>query len=804
MDDLLADFVAETREMLEASGGEIVAWENDPSDRSRLDTIFRFVHTVKGNCGFFDFPRLEKLSHAAEDALAECRAGRREADRALVSAVLAIIDRIRDMTDAIEAGEEFAEGGDEVLIAALQPSEEIELGGATVIEETGAATPAMAANDDLEAEKNADGAQKAPRAGVQRSIRLPVDLLDEVMKGVSDMVLARNDLARRLREVGEQPTIDGPFERLSAILADVRDSITRMRMQRLEHLFSSLPRLVRDLSNELGKQVMVDFEGGEVELDREMIEMVRDPLTHIIRNAIDHGIEGPGERLKKGKREIGLLRFAARQSGNQISIVISDDGRGIDCDRLAAKAVAAGLYSQAEVEQMSERRKQHLIFEPGLSTAEKVSSVSGRGVGMDVVRANIERVGGSIDLVSKPGEGTSFHLKLPLTLSIIAALTVGSGGQRYAIPRSYVEEIVFGSSSNVEFAEAGERRLVTFRDKRVPCLSLGDILGTESNEDVIWEEKTLVLVRLASDDVFALAVDRVYDHEDVVVKPIAPAVMDTRLYAGTTLLDDGRPMMLLDMPSIAVLRSLVSEARSNSQVIDEERTVTRRKAAQVMLFLGLDGRCRAARLEMVRRIDTVSRDAIDIDGNRIQAVIDGSIFSLVGLEYGDLPDDKCRLLRLSDGENEVVYAVSEVLDATEITSEIVPLLDDPSIEGVTLIEGRPIPVIDGHALFARHCAAKRDEHPLSCRIPASSDWARTILEPLIEAAGYRVISDESEEADVAIVLAEQEDLPAGTARNTIRLCQDPEDAAAGQDAIYRYDRDGLLAALKQVRQERTA
>lgn len=804
MDDLLADFVAETREMLEASGGEIVAWENDPSDRSRLDTIFRFVHTVKGNCGFFDFPRLERLSHAAEDALAECRAGRREADSALVSAVLAIIDRIRDMTDAIEAGEEFPEGGDEQLIAALQPSEEVEIVGASVIEETIAAAPAMAANDDSTADKAGDGAQKAPRAGVQRSIRLPVDLLDEVMKGVSDMVLARNDLARRLREAGEQPTIDGPFERLSAILADVRDSITRMRMQRLEHLFSSLPRLVRDLSNELGKQVMVDFEGGEVELDREMIEMVRDPLTHIIRNAIDHGIEGPGERLKKGKREIGLLRFAARQSGNQISIVISDDGRGIDCDRLAAKAVAAGIYSQAEVDQMSERRKQHLIFEPGLSTAEKVSSVSGRGVGMDVVRANIERVGGSIDLVSKPGEGASFHLKLPLTLSIIAALTVGSGGQRYAIPRSYVEEIVFGSSSNVEFAEAGERRLVTFRDKRVPCLSLGDILGTESNDDVLWEEKTLVLVRLASDDVFALAVDRVYDHEDVVVKPIAPAVMETRLYAGTTLLDDGRPMMLLDMPSIAVTRSLVSEGRSNSQVVEEDKVVVRRKAQQVMLFLGLDGRCRAARLEMVRRIDTVSREAIDIDGNRKQAVIDGSIFTLVGLEYGDLPEDKCRLLRLSDGENEVVYAVSEVLDATEITNEIVPTPDDSAIEGVTLIQDRPIPVVDGHALFARHCAAKRDEHPLSCRIPASSDWARTILEPLVEAAGYRIVTDEAEEADVAIVLAEQEEVPATTARNTIRLCQDPEDAGDGHDAIYRYDRDGLLAALKQVRQGRTA
>ncbi|HEU4821221.1 MAG TPA: Hpt domain-containing protein, partial [Qipengyuania sp.] len=236
MDELLADFVAETREMLEAIGGELVAWEAEPTGGARLDAIFRFVHTVKGNCGFFDFPRLEKLSHAAEDALAECRAGRRESDRALVSAVLAIIDRIGEMTDAIEAGEDFPDGGDEVLIGALA------VGAADVAMEPASPAPAAENADDSEESQP----EKAGKAALQRTIRLPVTLLDEVMKGVSDMVLARNDLARRLREAGEQPTIDGPFERLSSILAEVRTAITRMRMQRLEYLFGSLPRLVRD------------------------------------------------------------------------------------------------------------------------------------------------------------------------------------------------------------------------------------------------------------------------------------------------------------------------------------------------------------------------------------------------------------------------------------------------------------------------------------------------------------------------------------------------------------------------------
>ncbi len=794
MDDLLADFVAETREMLEASGGEIVAWEADPADKARLDTIFRFVHTVKGNCGFFDFPRLEKLSHAAEDALADCRAGRRDPDRALVSAVLAIIDRISEMTDSIEAGEDYPEGGDDELIAALQPSETVEIVG----------EPKQAPSAPTSADTAETAAPKAARnSGVQRSIRLPTELLDEVMKGVSDMVLARNDLARRLREAGVQPEIDGPFDRLSTILADVRTAITRMRMQRLEHLFGSLPRLVRDLSNELGKQVMVDFEGGEVELDREMVEMVRDPLTHIIRNALDHGLEGPGERIKAGKRELGLLKFAARQSGNQITLAITDDGRGIDTERLAAKAVAAGIYSQSEVDAMSERRKHYLIFEPGLSTADAVSAVSGRGVGMDVVRANIERVGGSIDVVSKPGEGTSFYLKLPLTLSIIAALTVGCGTQRYAIPRSYVEEIVFGSSEHVEFAEAGERQLVTFRGKRVPCLSLGEILGTETPDADSWQYKTLVLVRLASEEVFALAVDRVYDHEDVVVKPIAPAVMETGLYAGTTLLDDGRPMMLLDLPNIAQQHQLVNEMRSATRVVEEEQ-VEQRASHPIMLFTALDGRRRAVRLELVRRIDTVAREAIDIEGARAQAVIDGAIFTLAGHEYGSLPEEKCRLLRLSDGDCEIAYAVQEVLDAAAMDGDIIPSAADPAIEGVTLIGDKPVPVIDGHALFARHQSAKGSAHTMTCRLPAGSDWARTILEPLVEAAGYRVATDAAEEADVAIELAEEQATPAGPARRVIRLRPEPEAPDDTQDSIYRYDREALLAALKLARSGKTA
>ena len=806
MDDLLAEFIAETREMLEASGGEIVAWEADPADRARLDTIFRFVHTVKGNCGFFDFPRLAALSHAAEDALADCRAGRREPDRALVSAVLAIIDRIAAMVDAIETGEEFPEGGDEILIAALDDGPE---GGADCAEvgEAPLHAPASAL-----LERGEDFASPATRrtdaASAQRTIRLPVDLLDRVMSGVSDMVLARNDLAHRLRQAGNQPTIDGPFERLTAILSDVRDAITRMRMQRIETLFSALPRLVRDLSAELGKQVMVDLDGGDVELDREMIETIRDPLTHLIRNAIDHGIEAPAARLAAGKREIGLIAIAARQSGNTIAIVLRDDGRGLDEDRIAAKALATGLVTPAERAAMSRDKLVNLIFEPGFSTAETVSNVSGRGVGLDVVRQNLEKVGGSIKVASIPGEGTQFTLQIPLTLSIIAGLTVEIAGQRFAIPQGYVEEIVQATPTALELTRMGEAALITFRGHRIPCLMLADVLGLEARE--ARRELTLVLLRLASGDLFALVVERIHSHGDLVVKPLAPAVMKSGLYAGSTLLDDGQPVLLLDITNIAALHNLVSDGRTRVvRPLDEEAAGPAQAAPRAMLFTDFAGRRMAVRLELVQRIETASASAIDRSAARPRLVIDGQILPLVGLP--DLPpaSDKLRLLRLGDGQCEVLHAVRAVEDAVELTEALVPVPEDPLIEAMTLVAGQPVALIDAHELFARHGEpplAAPGERP-RCALP-DTDWARTILAPLVASAGYDIVAADSADPQVVTILSEDlyeaaELLGRVPAGPVIRLRDHPEDSA-GSDTIYRYDRESLLAALAAARTARLA
>jgi two-component system chemotaxis sensor kinase CheA len=775
VDDLIADFVAECREMLEALGGEIVAWEAQPDDRARLDSIFRFVHTVKGNCGFFEFPRLEALSHAAEDALADVRAGRRQADATLVSSVLAIIDRIGEMVASIEAGEEMPAGDDTALIHALAPGAE------------GTSAPLVPAA--------ADAATKPSVA--PRTIRLSVELLDRVMSTVSDMVLARNELARRLRESATDVPVDGAFERLSSIIAEMRDAITRTRMQRIENLFVGLPRMVRDLSAELGKQVLVDIEGGDVELDREMIEMIRDPLTHIIRNAVDHGIEKPGERLQAGKREIGVLSVSARQSGNQILIDIHDDGRGIDGKKLVEKAIANGVVTKEDAAQLASRDQLALIFEAGLSTATQVTAISGRGVGMDVVRSNVERIGGIVEVDSKLGEGTRMTLRVPLTLTIIPALTVSIAGQHFAIPRSAIEEIVRSNGESVTLEHVGGAGIATIRGRRVPEVSLASILGLQSN--VSEQDRTLIVLRPAGGDVYALAVDRIHDHEELVVKPAAPAVMATGLYAGTTLADDGSPILLMDPSGIAQVGGVRLEAQERSARIVDDPASIGSKSTPVLLFRGLDGGRRALRLAVVDRIEEVPNSNVRETAGQLRVQVGDAILPLAGAVASELGEDKVRLFRLNDGQYEIGYAFAEVIDFATIDYEVIPSERAGEITGVTLISGEPAELVDAHWLFATNVGiAARSYDQLVCRIPCWDPWMQNMLRPLVEAAGYRVIDDaEEEEADV-VIASVGEDLPEEGVDRTIWLRTEPEAAGRKDESIYRYDRAGLLMALKSV------
>jgi len=764
MDDLMSEFLAETREMLDAISGEIVAWEADPKDRARLDAIFRFVHTVKGSCGFLDLPRLARLSHAAEDVLAEVRAGRRALDAALVSGVLAVVDRIGELVTAIGSGESLDDKEDHKLVAAL--------------EQGAAAEPPTI--------PVASG-----RRGAARSIRLPIELIDRLMSGVSDMVLARNELARELREIDRHAPVDAAFEQLSTTVAELRDAISRTRMQRLDQLFAALPRMVRDLAAELGRDVVLEMDGGEVELDREMIEAIRDPLTHIIRNAIDHGIEPPARRRAAGKPTAGTLRIGARQSGNQIVIEASDDGAGIDADRIAARAVECGLIPAAQATMLSAERKLDLIFQPGLSTARAVTEVSGRGVGMDVVRANLERIGGVVEVHSVVGVGTRLTLRVPLTLTIMPALTVTIAGQRFAIPRVAIEEIVrVGRGGRIETIGGGTAAVV--RGRRMPFVDGSAVLGGADGGDA----DILVVLRLGG-GTFALAVTTAHDHEELVVKAAAPMVMATGLYAGTTLPDSGRPMLLLDPAGIAAAAGI-------SELTDDALPAIGDAAAAVplvptLLFRDLDGVDRAVRVSIVERIEDVAADSVRLAAGQARIEIGGRLLPL--LAAAPLPSrGRLRLLRLGDGSTSLAYAIDYVLDIVPLGPPAGAVGEPGPIAGVLLVEGRQVEMLDAHWHFAEGARfATGDARAPLCLLGGPPEgWTRDILAPLVEAAGYRVaFADDPLDETPALQIAPSAGPVTPTAAPLVRLRADPLAGDDNGDSIYRYDRAAILAALRR-------
>ena len=763
MDDLLQEFIAETRETLEALSGEIVAWEADPADRARLDAIFRFVHTVKGSCGFLDLPRLARLSHAAEDVLAAVRSGERIPDQNLVTAVLGIVDRIGEIVEAIDAGAGLDDSGEDLLIAAL---------------DAGAETAAPVAPQ--------------PQAGqrvANRSVRLSTDLLDRMMSGMSDMVLARNELARRMRDQSVDPTIEAALDRLSLTVAEMRDTVTRTRMQKVDALFSALPRMVRDTAAEVGKSVQLQIEGSDVELDREMIEMMRDPLVHIIRNSIDHGIESAEERRAAGKRDVGRLIVSARQSGNQIILEIADDGRGIDTDRLVQKLTASGQSRGRDLSALSERARLDLIFEPGLSTKDEVTAISGRGVGMDVVRANIEQIGGRIDLVNTKGRGLRILIHVPLTLSIIPAIVIGIARQRFAVTRQAIEEIVHVGGDAIRVDLLGDTPAATVRDRRMPLVDLGALLGLREADPASAD---MLAIISASGGSFAVAVDSVLDHEELVIKPASPAVMATGIYAGQTLPDSGSPMLLLDCAGVAAAAG-INFARDAT--VDEDEAVEEHDLlADALLFDDLDGRRRAVPLAIVDRVETVDAANARFTGGRMRLLLDGRIVPLAAL--GEI-DDRAELavLRIKDGDAEIAYAIGEAIDIVAIPPDIAPSTQPGPILGVVTIADEQIELIDPQWLLGPDAGEIVQPGAPLCLIDGQGDsWIATFLKPVLEQAGYRVATRTSDGERPAVILTT--DAEPGPSRDdrVLRLSNDRRDMG-GEDRIYRYDRAGLLAAV---------
>lgn len=790
MDDLREEFIAETRETLEILAGQLVQWEKDPSDKSLIDSAFRFVHTVKGSCGFLDLPRLLRLSHAAEELLSHARDEQIVVSSDMVTAVLAVIDRISELTEALESGEPVFDN-DATLIDAML----------AFLPDKGTPAIPAAAIRQLHQDEPGEAIDEAASASKTRTVRVSLTLLDKLMNGISDLVLARNEVSRQLRRVGSDNEIDQAFGRLSSTVAEMRDAIGMMRMQHIDRLFSTLPRLLRDICIELGKQIELTVEGSEVEVDREMVEALRDPLTHILRNAADHGIEDPEQRRSVGKDPVGHIRVVARQSGNQILIEISDDGRGIDVEKLGQRAIARKLLTSSQWQNMPERAKLETIFAPGLSTAEAVTSISGRGVGMDVVRTNMHAIGGSIDLENNEGQGLKITLRLPLTLSIIAGLSLRAGGQIYGISRSAVVEIVSVTNRSVEIEEIGGMPVAKVRGERLAYAKLETILGVAEMEDS-QSARSLVIIKPAVGATFALDVEAVVDNEELVVKPGAPLIMATGLYAGTSLPDNGKPMLLLDASGLAAeigVEQDLFEMANRNQVTDAEQN--KQDADSGLLFQTLDGTVQAIRLAVVDRIEDVDGSAFHQVGGRLCVSVEQVLYDAKGLKT--LPDAGAtvKMLRLSDGSTSVFLAVADVIDIFALDREIAPSLLPEVYEGIVHVDGKPVEVLNSYSFFE----ALPGENPIGisqrslCFVDASCDdgWAQNILAPLLSASGYEVSFDPTDQSRAAVVLANGANTQKTVGDGRVVALRDSlqvKDEERG--SIYRYDRLGLLSAIE--------
>lgn len=784
MDELLDDFIAETRETLETLAWQLVQWEKKPQDRALIDSVFRFVHTVKGSCGFLDLPRLLRLSHAAEDVLSCARDGQIMASPALVSSILAVVDRIAALTDALESGRALHDDDAHLIHAMLGflPSQRIQEDVDVSVE--------TEMPDDAEAFSGA-GRTKA------RTVRVSLSLLDRLMSGVSDMVLARNEVSRQLRKAQAGTEVDHAFARLSASVAEMRDAVGLMRMQNIDRLFSSLPRLLRDISIELGKDVELRIDGSEVEVDREMVEALRDPLKHILRNAVDHGIEAADERIAAGKNPKGQIQILARQSGNQILIEIIDDGRGINLEKLGSRAIAAKIATAADWQIWSEKAKLNTIFVPGLSTAQQVTSISGRGVGMDIVRSNLQVIGGTVDLENFEGQGLKMTLRLPLTLSIIAGLSIKAGDQYFGVSRNSVVEILSATNKNVKIEELGGVSVAHIRGQRYPYARLEDLLDIGGDMHSVSASRTLIVIKPAIGATYVLDVESVIDNEELVVKPGAPIIMSTGLYAGTTLPDNGRPMLLLDASGLGAAMG-VEQLQDDPTGKTDENLQQAIKRPSALLYIATNGVKRAIRLNVVDRIEDIDVADITLVGGKMRAKIADKLYDICELD--SIPNiGQIKLLRLSDGQNVKFLAVEDVLDIFTLDGEIYQSAHPEMFEGVVTAQDESVELVNVFHYFEIYTdgSSTPNSKPL-CYIggEGDSEWEKRILAPLLTASGYAVSFDDADRQNAAIVLCRGNGSEDVDDVRTLRLRDSVHPSHTTCPSIYRYDRIGLLSAIQ--------
>ncbi len=664
-DELIQEFLVESYENLDELDERFVELESDPGNVETLSAIFRTIHTIKGTSGFLGLGKLERVTHVGESLLSRLRDGALVLSEDTITALLSLVDEVRRIlgqveTDGREGDEDHAEliaqleallSGEAPAAAEPMPRQNV---GDILVQTTGA-TPedvAQAAaeqsegdprhlgeilvakgkiepdqvRDALEAQQVQARTTSGHSSATEKSIRIDVGLLDQLMNLVGELVLARNQILEY-----SESKLDGAFlntsQRLNLVTTELQEAAMKTRMQPIGNVWSKFPRVVRDLSKGCGKAVGLEMSGKETELDRTILEAIKDPLTHLIRNAVDHGIESAEERAARGKPEEGQIVLRAYHEGGQVNIDIEDDGGGIDPDVMREKGVRKGVVPADHAAAMSEREAVNLLFLPGFSTAEKVTNVSGRGVGMDVVKSNIERIGGVVDVVSRVGAGTTFKLKIPLTLAIIPALVVTSLGQRFCIPQVSLVELVRleGREAELGVEMVHGAPVHRLRGDLLPLVYLNDVLGLPSSREGSDEEhqgKLNIAVLQAEGGRFGLVLDAVNDTQEIVVKPIGSQLKEVREFAGATIMGDGRVALILDVVGLAERAQMASTAQG-AQASDaagsDHAEEGGGRSRSLLLFKAGDDTRMAIPLSTVARLESFPLQRVEALGG--QAVI---------------------------------------------------------------------------------------------------------------------------------------------------------------------------------------
>ena len=884
MDDLLREFLTETHESLDLVDNQLVKFEQDPNNAKILDNIFRLVHTIKGTCGFLGLPRLEALAHAAETLMGKFRDGKAVTGEA-VSLILSTIDRLKEILTKLEQNEAEPEGSDRDLIDELErmvmqavqapeppaaPKADVTQGSLVAQTLERGLRPGEVSLDELERAFRETAPEIAPAAApvkaapepakaaakpaakktvveldvplidadkvANQSIRVNVDTLEHLMTMVSELVLTRNQLLEISRR-HEDSEFKVPLQRLSNVTAELQEGVMKTRMQPIGNAWQKLPRIVRDLSSELGKQIELEMHGADTELDRQVLDLIKDPLTHMVRNSADHGLEMPDVRALAGKPETGTIRLSAYHEGGHIIICIADDGRGLNTEAIKAKALSSGVATEAEIEKMSESQIHKFIFAPGFSTAAKITNVSGRGVGMDVVRTNIDQIGGTIEVKSVPGEGSSFLIKIPLTLAIVSALIVEAAGDRFAIPQLSVVELVRArANSEHRIERIKDTPVLRLRNKLLPLIHLKKLLKIDDSAEIDHENGFIVVTQVGS-QTFGIVVDGVFHTEEIVVKPMSSKLRHITMFSGNTILGDGSVIMIIDPNGIvsAIGTSVANAARDMSEEHEAMRNASSDQMTSLLVFRAGSTQPKAVPLALVTRLEEIEAAKIEHSNGRYLVQYRDQLMPLVEMEGVSVRKDGVQpILVFADDGRSMGLVVDEIVDIVEERLNIEVGSNHDGVLGSAVIKGQATEVIDvGHFLpmafadwFTRK-EMKSSTQAQSVLLVDDSAFFRNMLAPVLKAAGYRVsIATNAKEGlgvlragnrfDAILTDIEMPEMNGFEFAETIRadhkLGQVPIIAlssiispaaiergrqAGFHDYVAKFDRPGLIAALKE-------